>query len=327
VIGEPKLWQPVRIGIVGAGAFGQLHVATVRHLAEAQLTAVVDRDHTKLHDLPSTVSCWTDLESALAADVADAWIVACTTAQHVPVTERLLQAGSTVLLEKPLALDLEEAERLAPLVRPGSANLMLGHVLLFNSEFRSLQKELTGRDQIRLISCYRMRAATQLPLYPGESPFHLTMVHDLYCVQTLMDRRDPVTMTAQQGRSQDGAVDLALAQLRWEDGALATFTSGLVTPPGLPEQGFDRMEVFGQGWAARLLPNPRPIQLWDDKARSPLQTELLTDASGTAGMLAEEQRSFCRVVRGQQSVPIGARYEDGMQLMRWLDQLERLAEG
>jgi predicted dehydrogenase len=209
----------------------------------------------------------------------------------------------------------------------GSANLMLGHVLLFNSEFRSLQKELTGRGQIRLISCYRMRAATQLPLYPGESPFHLTMVHDLYCVQTLMDRRDPVTMTAQQGRSQNGAVDLALAQFRWEDGALATFTSGLVTPPGLPEQGFDRMEVFGQGWTARLLPNPRPIQLWDDKARSPLQTEVLTDASGTTGMLAEEQRSFCRVVRGQQSVPIGARYEDAMQLMRWLDQLERLAEG
>lgn len=327
MIGEPKLWQPVRIGIVGAGAFGQLHLATVQHLAEAQLTAVVDRDHTKLHDLPSTVGCWTDLESALAADVADAWIVACTTAQHVPVTERLLQAGSTVLLEKPLALDLKEAERLAPLVRPGSANLMLGHVLLFNSEFRSLQKELTGRGQIRLISCYRMRAATQLPLYPGESPFHLTMVHDLYCVQALMDRRDPVTMTAQQGRSQNGAVDLALAQLRWEDGALATFTSGLVTPPGLPEQGFDRMEVFGQGWTARLLPNPRPIQLWDDKARSPLQTEVLTDASGTTGMLAEEQRSFCRVVRGQQSVPIGARYEDAMQLMRWLDQLERLAEG
>lgn len=324
---ESNLSQPVRIGLVGAGAFGQVHLATIRHLAEAELTAVVDRDDTKLRGLPSTVGVWTDLEAALAADVADAWIVASTTAQHVPIAERLLRAGATVLLEKPLSLDLEEAQRLAPLVLPDSANLMLGHVLLFNSEFRVLQKELIGRGRIRLISCYRMRAATELVRYPGENPFYLTMVHDLYCVQTLMGGRDPVAMTAQQGHSQDGAVDLALAQLRWADDTIATFTSGLVTPPGLPEQGFDRMEVFGDGWAARLLPNPRPIQLWDDKARSPLQIEVLTDASGATGMLAEEQRTFCRVVGGEQSVPIGARYEDAMQLLRWLDQLERIAEG
>jgi predicted dehydrogenase len=324
---ESNVLQRIRIGLVGAGAFGRVHLATIRHLAEAVLTAVVDRDDAKLRDLPDGVSVWTDLESALAADAADAWIVACTTEQHIPITERLLQAGATVLLEKPLALDLAEAQRLAPHVLAGSANLMLGHVLLFNSEFRALQQEVTTRGRIRLICCYRMRPATELLRYPGESPFHLTMVHDLYCVQALMGGRDPVAMTAQQERSHGGDVDVALAQLRWADGTIATFTSGFVTPPGLPEQGFDRMEVYGEGWAARLLPNPRPIQLWDDKARSPLQIEILTDSSGATGMLAEQQRRFCRVVGGEQSVPIGARYEDGLQVLRWLDQLEQIAEG
>ena len=65
----------------------------------------------------------------------------------------------------------------------------------------------------------------------------------------------------------------------------------------------------------------------DDRQPLLLTTDMRAYADGTTGMLAEEQRTFCRVVRGQQPVPNGARYEDAMQLLRWLDQLERLVEG
>lgn len=43
-------------------------------------------------------------------------------------------------------------------------------------------------------------------------------------------------------------------------------------------------------------------------------------------MHAEELRCFCRVVRGEEPVPDGARYADGMQLMRWMQALQKILE-
>lgn len=319
---------PVRLGVVGLGAFGTLHALTARSLAEADLVAVVARRQASLDAFAAQapgVPGWLDLGTAVARSGAEAWIVASSTATHVPVTAQLLRAGATVLLEKPIAEDRDQAAGLAPLVRADSGNLMLGHILLFNSEFRQLRDELGRRGPARYVDAVRHRPATTMALYPGESPFHLTMTHDLYCVQALVEGAEPVRFSAQVHRAPSGQVDLALAQLSWLDGTLACLTASFMTPAGLPADGFDRMEVFGDGWAARLSPNPRPIAVYDDRARWPMGLEIRADGGGASGMLAEELRCFCRVVRGLEAVPAGATYADAMQLMDWLARLEREA--
>jgi len=84
------------------------------------------------------------------------------------------------------------------------------------------------------------------------------------------------------------------------------------------------MEIFGQGWAARICANPRPIEVWDDRARWPMALEICTAGLAATGMLAEQLRCFCRVVRGLESVPIGATYQDAVQVQRWLERLTYL---
>jgi hypothetical protein len=49
--------------------------------------------------------------------------------------------------------------------------------------------------------------------------------------------------------------------------------------------------------------------------------EIRADAASATGMMAEELRCFCRVVRGQQSVPVGATYADALQVQQWMDRL------
>ena len=83
------------------------------------------------------------------------------------------------------------------------------------------------------------------------------------------------------------------------------------------------MEVFGQGWAVRISPNPRPIEVWDNQAQWPMALEIRTDAEGPTGMMAEELRCFCRVVRKLEQVPAGATYNDALQTQRWMDRLAR----
>ena len=81
------------------------------------------------------------------------------------------------------------------------------------------------------------------------------------------------------------------------------------------------MEVFGEGWSARINPNPRPIEVWGTQAEWPLPLEIRSGPSGATGMLAEELRCFCRVVRGLQRVPVGATYADGLQVQSWMEKL------
>ena len=321
--------RPVRVGVVGWGRFGRLHALTLNRLAEAELVAIVARREESLaaarEELPD-VPGWTDLQQAIEESGADAWIVACSTASHVEVTQALLEAGKTVLLEKPIADSLPAAESLSSLVREDSSNLMIGHILLFNSEFCGLREEVQQRGPIAYIDCVRHRPASIVQDFAGENPLHAAMVHDLYCVQVLLDCQEPAGMSAQYHRTKEGAIDLALAQLHWNDGPVASFTASYLTPAGMPPRGIDRTEVFGDGWAARISPNPRPMEVWSDQAQWPLALEIRTDESGPTGMMAEEQRCFCRVASGQQAIPRGATYADAMQVQRWMQQLTDCAQ-
>lgn len=322
---KSRAFAPVKVGVVGLGRFGRLHALTLAGLAEAELVGVVARRQASLDNIQrelSDVPGWLDLSRALEESEAEAWIVACSTAEHVGVTRTLLQAGKTVLLEKPVSAVLSEAESLASLVRVDSSNLMLGHILLFNSEFKQLRDEVAHRGRPTFIDCVRHRPASIVTDFPGENPLQAAMIHDLYAVQVLMKNEEPQRFTARFHRTENGAVDLALAQIEWSGGTLASFAASYLTPVGMAPRGFDRMEVFGSGWAARISPNPRPIEVWDEQARWPMALEIRTDFSGPTGMMAEELRCFCRVVRGLESVPIGATFANALQTQRWMSQLE-----
>ncbi|TXT36585.1 MAG: oxidoreductase [Planctomycetota bacterium] len=320
---------PVKIGVIGLGRFGRLHSLTLSGLAEAQLVGVVARRQASLDKLKTElphVPGWLDLDRAIEESGAEAWIVACSTSDHVSVATKLLQASKRVLLEKPIGETLAEAESLAPLVNADSSNLMLGHILLFNSEFKQLRDEVARRGSPTFFDCVRHRPASIVQDFLGENPLIATMVHDLYVVQSLMNRAEPEQFSSQFHRVASGAVDLALAQLQWSDGTLASFAAGYITPTGMAPRGFDRMEVFGNGWGARISPNPRPIEVWDEKASWPMPLEIRADIGGPSGMMAEELRCFCRVVRGKQPVPVGATYFDALQVQRWMDRLVVAAE-
>jgi predicted dehydrogenase len=319
---------PVKVGVVGLGRFGRLHALTLARLAEAELVGLVARRQASLDQLSPElpgVPGWTNLAQAIAESGAEAWVVACSTAEHVAVARTILQANKSMLLEKPVADNLAEAQQLAPFVRPDSSNLMLGHIVLFNSEFQQLREEAARRGPISFIDCVRHRPAQTVQNFPGENPLFATMVHDLYATQALLGRTEPARFSAQYHRTARGEIDLATAQLEWTDGPLASYAASYLTPPGMAPRGFDRMEVFGAGWAARIEPNPRPMEIWDSQASWPLALEIRASGGTATGMMAEELRTFCRVVRGLQPVPAGATYADALQVQTWMERLAAVA--
>ncbi len=317
----------IRFGVVGVGNFGRLHALTLAGLAEAELVALVDNHEARLAEVSGElpgVPVWTNLADAVRESEAKAWVVATNTESHVPVAEQILSAGGHVLIEKPLAESLAVAWRLEPLIAQHGGQIMLGHILLFAAEFRQLLQEVDRRGPLVYLNLERHRPTTTWDFY-RESPFRLTMVHDLYLAFALTGGEEPVHISGRLHTRKDGGLDLAKAQIEWASGVWASLTASYLTPPGMSSDGFDRLEVFGRDWAGQVGLNPQPIEIWAERAEWPLALNVYANPLAPSGWLAEELRHFCRVVRGLADPPLGARYEDALRIQGWLERLEASA--
>ena len=312
---------PIRLGVIGLGNFGRLHAETAMHLAELDLVAVVDVEEERLSAFESSIGKWTSVRAALSESDAEAWVVASPGDTHISFSKRILASGKSVLVEKPLASDLESARSLEDTIATSPGHLMMGHIVLFNSEFRSLRREIEGRGPITFLDFVRHRPAATIAAFPNEDPFHLTMIHDLYIALALKPGEDPVEISARCERNASGDYNLALADLRWSDGTRARFAASFLTPPGMGSDGFDRLEVFGKGWSARISPNPRPFELFTESAEWPTALEIYHYDNFCSGMLAEELRHFARVVAGTASIPDGATFEDALRIHGWIEEM------
>lgn len=323
--------KPVKIGVVGVGSFGRMHARTIAGMAEAELAGVVYRSDSSIEELRKSVPdvpAWHDLDQALDQCKADAWVIATRTDTHVPIAEKILKRGLATLIEKPLSTDVQAAERLRPLVKPDSSNVLMGHIVLFSSKFKWLMKEAQRRGGIRYFHAFRHRPQFMSETFAEETPLRMTMVHDFYQALALMNGQEPEYMTASMRPLGDtGRFDLALAEMHWKNDTWGSFTASFLTPPGMPGDGFDRFEIFGDGWAGRTDLNPQPLQLYTDKVEWPMGLEIDDDPVSPSGFLAEELRHFCRVVQGRAQVPLGCRYEDAITIQRWVDRLEAIARG
>ena len=141
-------FDPVRIGVIGIGRFGLLHAKTLLGLAESEIVALVDCSEKALAELPedfSGIPRYSAPEDALRKSSAEAWVVSTSTADHVQVASMFLEQDAHVMLEKPISGNLQDALKLSSIVSQTHGKLMLGHISLFNSEFRSLQSECRSR--------------------------------------------------------------------------------------------------------------------------------------------------------------------------------------
>jgi len=321
-------FDPVRTVVVGVGGFGRQHARTLAGLAEAELVGVVDirpEAIALLREKLGEIPAWSSLETALRKSNAEAYVVTTQTDLHVEIAEQILRAGRVVLVEKPLAKSAADAQRLDEYVKADSANLMVGHILLFAPQLRRLMREASQHPPITFFQAVRHRPATTRTYYPNDNPIRLTMVHDLYVALAMKNAQEPTGFSAWLHPHPDGGFDAATAELRWADGNCGSFAATFLTPAGMPSDGFDRLELFAPGWTARLALNPQPLEFWTDRASWPVGLDIHDDPACPSGWLAEELRHFCRVVRGQACVPLGARYQDALQVQRWIETLEDLA--
>ena len=136
--------RPIRVAVVGVGEFGKNHVRVWRELRAIELVGIVDTDRERARQLADQfgTDVLADLEALRRARV-DAVSLAVPTSEHARIGCLLLEAGLDVLVEKPMAASLSEADQLIAAAARSGSILQVGHVERFNPAVVAAEKIIT----------------------------------------------------------------------------------------------------------------------------------------------------------------------------------------
>jgi predicted dehydrogenase len=232
----------VRVGVLGAGFMGGTHARAYHGLPEVEVAAIyahsADRAPALAADLGTT---WTDdLRQILADPTIDAIDICLPTPEHRAATEAALAAGKHVLLEKPIAMTLADADALVDAAAATDRVVMIAHVLRFWPEYVELQRQVASGDLGRPVSGFASRRQPFPAWSALFSRADLTggavidmMIHDYDALNWLFGR--PVAVTARGERNpRSGGFDQVQVLVDYANGASALVDGGMMMPESYP---------------------------------------------------------------------------------------------
>lgn len=293
---------PLAVGVVGVGALGRHHA---RHLASfhgVRLAGVCDTDAVRARAVADEfgTTAFTDLDELLAR--VDAVTVAVPTPFHADVGLRALAAGKPVLMEKPLARTLEEADQLVASAANRGVQLQVGHIERFNRAIRSAREHF---EDLRYFEGSRL-APFQLRGTDVAVVYDL-MIHDLDLVLHLMRGVDVTDVRASGVAVVSPYLDIASARVEFANGAVASVTASRIARERVrklrmfqPNGYFSLDLAAGEGTFMRLRPGARPGGV----DRLDQLVEHVPLHAPPADALGLELASFLHAVRGDQDAVV-----------------------
>jgi myo-inositol 2-dehydrogenase/D-chiro-inositol 1-dehydrogenase len=136
--------KTVKLGIIGLGNIGQLHLRHGLNLPNAEVVAVADTS-VKALDRAKTLGIkkgYSDYVELLKDPQVDAVVISLPTHLHLKCTQQAAEAKKDVFLEKPIAVTVEQANEVISVTQRNGVKLMLGYPLRFNKQFLQAKENL-----------------------------------------------------------------------------------------------------------------------------------------------------------------------------------------
>ncbi len=225
----------LRIGVIGAGHFGRYHAQKIAQSRRAALVGLTDLDAARAALVGRELGGVPAMGLADLLATAEAVIVAAPAEAHYDIAALALEQGRHVLVEKPIAATLEQADRLAALARVRNCVLQVGHLLRYSPEHAAIAARIA-----RPLYIEATRIAPFKPRGTDVSVILDLMIHDLDLVLSLVD--SPIASVDALGAAVSSQFeDIANARVRFENGCVATITASRIS---LKTER--RMRLFGQ---------------------------------------------------------------------------------
>ena len=229
-----------KIGVIGAGYWGANLVRNCHQMGV--LAAVCDADLRRLDEVRTKyhgVGLFCDLDQMLENTKLDAVVIAAPAPAHASLALKCIAAGKHVFVEKPLALSVDDAERVVRAADDAGLTLFVGHVLLYHPGVRAMMKAI-GEGKIGRVRHLRSRRLSWGRLRSQENVWWSFAPHDCALMIEIM-KDSPVNAAGSlSAYVRPGLGDFAYADFAFSDGRSAHIEVSWLDP-----DKSSRIDVFG----------------------------------------------------------------------------------
>ena len=213
----------LRVAVIGVGHVGRHHARILGGMPGVTLAGILDLNRQRATEIAA--ACRTEVltDAAALPGLVDAVTIAVPTASHSVVARPLLERGIPVLIEKPLARSVGEAEALLDVARRAGITVAVGHTERFNPALAAARHHLHAP---RFIECHRLGTFSERSL-DIDVVFDL-MIHDLDVVLSLVDS-EVAAIDAVGVPVLTPKIDIANVRLRFASGCIANLTASRIS--------------------------------------------------------------------------------------------------
>jgi len=215
--------DPVRVGVWGAGMWGEKHARVYAAIPEATLVGVYDRDAARAAAVAAQYGTRSFADPGGLLDHCEAVSIATPTVAHRAALEQAAAAGVHALVEKPVAPSVADADAMIEAARRAGTVMQVGQVERFNPALHAVREAIGG---VKFIEAHRL-ALFQPRSLDIDVVFDL-MIHDLDIVLQAVGQM-PEQVSAVGVAVLSGNEDIANARLEFADGCVANLTASRVS--------------------------------------------------------------------------------------------------
>lgn len=223
----------VRIGIVGLGTIGKAHWKVIRESSETTLIAISDPTPSALEFARAeNVPAYADYRDMLEKEKLDGVVVAVPNAQHVPVSLACIERGIPVLVEKPVADEVEAARGMCRVAEARNVPVLVGHHRRHNTAVQRVRQAirdgLIGRPVTATVMYNQLKTASYFDLdwrrQAGGGPILINLIHEIDLIRFIFGEIRSLQALSSNAVRGFPVEDTAAVLLQFHSGAIATIS-------------------------------------------------------------------------------------------------------
>lgn len=258
----------VGIAVVGAGAWGKNHIRVFSEIPGIHLKYICDQDPMKLVPFRTSYPQATlvnEITPILRDAEIEGVVISSSAISHFPLAREALLAGKDVLVEKPLALNLRDAQELVQLADERKRILMVGHLLIYHPVVARLKEMVASGELGKVHYIYTQRVNLGI-IRQDENALWSFAPHDLSVILKLFEEMPVVVSANGESYIQKDIEDVVFLSLHFADGKMANIHLSWLDPHKIRKitiVGSKKMVVFDDMEASEKL------KVYDKGVRSP----------------------------------------------------------
>ncbi len=312
----------LKVAVIGVGAMGRNHARLYWELPDVEFVGLADQNEKTAQAVAERYhsKAYADYQKMLDEQKPDAVTVAVPTAEHVAVAMEVIQRGIHLLIEKPIALTLEEGSKIIAAAKKQGVKLMIGHIERFNPAVELLKKQI-GEGKLGRIFQLDAHRQGPFPARIGDVGVVIDLaVHDVDVMRYLTGNEVERVYAETEQRIHTEHEDLLIGLLRFNDRSVGSLTINWLTPTKIRELfvtgelGLYRVDYLTQDLYFYENAGIRGSD-WDTMRvlRGVSEGQMVRFAIAKKEPLRAEQEAFLAAVRGERTVAVSG--EDGLKAL------------